>query len=213
MKRYILIVIMMLLVCCSSAGCSENRESVVLSTTEGFGDAGDETVPVDVSSFVFEELPACTIDNSFEYLEGNEICTVSNVSFTPNKIRLYVTFNQLSSPVENAQLVFKAGSGTVTATLSYVFSYAGYEILLPRKSVEAFKMTGFSGSPCNARLGEFKEFGFLVRRKGTNTLKYFGFNRIFILDKKYNVINDVVMNGFGKEVINQGSEYYAEVIV
>ena len=107
MKRYILIVIMMLLVCCSSAGCSANRESAILSTTEGFGDIGDETVPVDVSSFVFEELPACTIDNSFEYLEGNEICTVSNVSFTPNKIRLYVTFNQLSSPLENAQLVLK----------------------------------------------------------------------------------------------------------
>ena len=67
MKRYILIVIMMLLVCCSSAGCSANRESAILSTKEGFGDIGDETVPVDVSSFVFEELPACTIDNSFEY--------------------------------------------------------------------------------------------------------------------------------------------------
>lgn len=211
MRKYTIIVMIMFLDFCDLTGCGKSENSY--KETSMVGDVGDESEPVDVSGFVFEELPACTIDNSCEYVAGNGICTVSDVTFTPTKIRLYVKFNSLSQTLENAVLTFKVGSDTVTDTISYVFSSMGYEVLLPKKSAEAFKLVGLEGIPCNAVLGEFKEFGFPVEKKGSNTLKCFGFHRIFILDQRYNVIDEVYTHGFSKKVINQGSKYYAEVML
>lgn len=209
MRKLIIIVTTISLGCYSLAGFFSTASCDINS----IGDVGDAVATVDVSNYTFEEMPACTTDNSFEYSEGNEVCSVSDVTFTPNKIRLFVKFNYLSKPLKDAGLTFKVGCNTVVTTISYVFSTFSYEVLLPRKSAQAFKMIGFTGTPCNVSLGELKEFGFPVEKKGYNTLKYFGFHKIFIMDKKYSVIGDVDMHGFGKEIINFGGKYYAEVVL
>lgn len=217
MRKYVDGFVLVILVILIIVGCVLARQEKTEETkgTEEekvtMGDLGD-TYSVPVDGLTFEKLAKCTVENSREYKEANDVLCIYNVDFRFTMIRIYLQIGSLSSVLKNLKIVFKMDDGVRQEyTIKTALPETNYEILLSRGESNSFRAVSAEWELGSVEVSDRKEFGFPIWLKGVSTLKYISNKSILVRDTYGYVINELELDGMGTVVLNQGAAYYQEV--
>lgn len=186
-------------------------------SAETVGDPGDDSC-LDVSSYIFEDMPICNIELCEDYFESNLMCAINSVRFTPNKISMTIRFTDLSDDLKDCKLHFRLDNSEWVETVPYIFSNTSYRVTIPRCGSLTFNLTDISGTITDVDRSskiKFNEIGKMklpIYLTGKNTMKFVSNKEILIYNNRDEVINYFKLTGFGTRVLNESGVSYQEVI-
>lgn len=219
MRNFIISLALILIVCFSMLGISlllltdPDKDNVsqdfVEEGTEYEDEEDDVTIALD--SIEFTKLKKCTVETADDYVEGNALITIFDVSFKFKKISMIVQIGDLDRSFSNLKLTFKLNGKEEYYTIKSVFPGSQYEIIIPKHDATSFQLIEAVWDDIPKEMARHKEFGFPIILKGTTTLKTYIGKSILIMDDFGTIINEIDTKFGGTFVLNQCASYYVEV--
>ena len=219
MKNIIPIALLLSLIIFSAVIAGENRseyskeDSLFGISSKGsnrqLGDAGDE--PLSWDNVVFTALSVCKRGEDF--VDGNDILSVHNVYWGPNKVSMTVTLNSFDHGISNVNFTFKGRHSVEEARLPECLPGIGYRITIPWKDNEFCLFNCTWSEDSKVSLLNAMGFSGSIVLAGPNTIKFRCLrNRvIYVLDQSGTVIERLELHGIGKKKIRFGARKYEEV--